>query len=31
VLAVDPAAGAVLLESIEPGICADELPHPLSA
>ncbi len=27
VLAVDPAAGAVLLESIEPGTAADELPH----
>jgi len=31
VLAVDPAAGAVLLESIEPGTGADELPHPPSA
>jgi streptomycin 6-kinase len=31
VLAVDPAAGAVLLESIEPGTAADELPHPPSA
>jgi streptomycin 6-kinase len=31
VLAVDAAAGAVLLESIEPGTEADELPHPPSA
>ena len=31
VLAVDAAAGAVLLESIEPGTAADELPHPPSA
>jgi streptomycin 6-kinase len=31
VLAVDPTAGAVLLESIEPGTAADELPHPPSA
>jgi streptomycin 6-kinase len=31
VLAVDPAAGAVLLESIEPGTAADELPRPPSA
>ncbi|HEY2550201.1 MAG TPA: aminoglycoside phosphotransferase family protein [Streptosporangiaceae bacterium] len=31
VLAVDPAAGAVLLESIEPGTAADELKHPPSA
>ena len=31
VLAVDPAAGAVLLESIEPGTAADELPYPPSA
>lgn len=31
VLAVDAPAGAVLLESIEPGTAADELPHPPSA
>ena len=31
VLAVDPAVGAVLLESIEPGTAADELPHRPSA
>jgi streptomycin 6-kinase len=31
VLAVDPAAGAVLLESIEPGTAADELPRRPSA
>ena len=31
VLAVDPAAGAVLLEAIEPGTAADELPQPPSA
>lgn len=31
VLAVDPAAGAVLLEAIEPGMAADELPYPPSA
>lgn len=31
VLAVDAAAGAVLLESIEPGTMADELPHRPSA
>lgn len=31
VLAVDAASGAVLLESIEPGTTADELPHPPSA
>jgi streptomycin 6-kinase len=30
VLAVDAAAGAVLLESIEPGTAADELSHPPS-
>ncbi len=30
VLAVDSVAGAVLLESIEPGTAADELPHPPS-
>ena len=31
VLAVDAAAGAVLLESVNPGTAADELPHPPSA
>ncbi|MGH3395625.1 MAG: aminoglycoside phosphotransferase family protein [Streptosporangiaceae bacterium] len=31
VLAVDACAGAVLLESIEPGTAADELPRPPSA
>jgi hypothetical protein len=31
VFAVDVAAGAVLLEAIEPGTCADELPRPPSA
>lgn len=30
VLAVDETAGAVLLESVEPGLGADELPHPPS-
>lgn len=31
VLAADTGAGAVLLESIEPGTCADELPDPPTA
>ncbi|MDR0342624.1 MAG: aminoglycoside phosphotransferase family protein [Nocardiopsaceae bacterium] len=31
VLAVDAGAGAVLLESIEPGTSADDLPHPPAA